>query len=104
MPELAGTLISGDFWHDSPDLKDPPKLRVTLLAGIEMSFCRYRDFSIVFSASRSSLTSNLHDVEPQKARTGESQEQDNLDAEQQNAETRYQKRHLDTKKKMHPKN
>ena len=35
---------------------------------------------------------------PEKARTGWSQEEDDLDAEQQNAESRYQKRDLDTKK------
>ena len=39
---------------------------VTLLVGIEMSFSRYRDFSVFFLVSRSSLTSNLQDVEAQK--------------------------------------
>ena len=42
-------------------------LRVTLLVGIEMSFFRYRDFSVFFSVSRSSLTSTLQDVEAQKS-------------------------------------
>ena len=42
-------------------------LWVTLLVGIEMSFFRYRDFSIFFSVSRSSLTSNFQDVEAQKS-------------------------------------
>ena len=35
---------------------------------------------------------------PKKARTGWSQEEDDIDAEQQNTEFRYQKRDLDTKK------
>ena len=43
---------------------------VTLLVGIEMSFFRYRDFSVFFSVSRSSLTSTLQDVEAKKAQTG----------------------------------
>ena len=34
---------------------------------------------------------------PKKARTAWSQEEDDLDAEQQNAESRYQKWDLDTK-------
>ena len=41
--------------------------RVTLLVGIEMSSLGYRDFSIFFSVSRSSLTSILQDVEAQKS-------------------------------------
>ena len=72
---------------------------MTLLVGIEMSFLGYRDFLIFFLVSRSFLTSNLQDVEAQKAHMGWSQEEDDLDAEQQNAESRYQKRDLDTKKK-----
>ena len=47
--------------------KVPRKNRVTLLVGIEMSFSRYRDFSIFFSVSRSSLTSTLQDVEAHKS-------------------------------------
>ena len=35
---------------------------------------------------------------PKKARTGWSQEEDNLDSAQQNAESRSQKRDLDAKK------
>ena len=79
-----------------------------ILVGIEMSFLGYRDFLIFFSASRSSMTSNLQDVEAQKS-TGWSKGEDDLDAEQQNAESRYQKEisipkrgdfgHLDTTKK-----
>ena len=60
-------------------------LRVTLLIGIEMSSFGYRDFSIFFSASRF-LTSNLQDVEAQKSTHGLIPEEDDLDAEQQNAE------------------
>ena len=46
--------------------RNPVILRVTLLVGIEMSFFGHRDFLIFFSVSRSSLTSNLQDVEAQK--------------------------------------
>ena len=54
-------------------------------------------FLIFFLVSRSSLTSNSQDVEAQKSTHRLIQEEDDLDVEQQNAESRCQNRDLDTK-------
>ena len=60
-----------------------------------MSFLGYQDFRSSFQYWVF-LTSNLQDVEAQQSTTGWSKEEDDLEAEQQNAEFRYQKRDLDT--------
>ena len=62
-----------------------------------MSFLGYRVFLIFFSVSRSSLTSNVHDVEAKKTH-GWPQKDDDLDAKLQIAESRCQTRDLDAKK------
>ena len=57
-----------------------------------------RLFDLLFGI-KSFLTSNLQDVEARKkAGSRWSQEEDGLDAEQQNAESRYQKKDLNTTK------
>ena len=60
---------SGPFLENN--LRRPQDCRywVTLLVGIEMSFLGYRDFSIFFSVSRSSLTSNVQGRGPKHTHT-----------------------------------
>ena len=64
---------------------------VTLLVGIEMSFFGIKIFRSSFGIEFL-LTSTVQDVGAKTTRTGWSQEEDDLNAEQQSAESRCQKR------------